>query len=175
MDNQSRPHRRVLERRGTSVRGKANLETARRSKALDIGDLAGHLGYGLKRAQLRVFEGFLHAVAPVRLTPAQFSVLMLLDSNAGRNQTEIAAALGILRPNFVPLLDDLESRGLCKRKRSADDRRSHVLTLTDKGRATLAEAKRLVAVNHEKRLAELLTNSEHAQLLRLLDRLAREL
>ena len=150
-------------------------EAASAPTGLDVGDLAGHLGYGLKRAQLRVFEGFMNAVAPLKLTPAQFSVLMLLDSNAGRNQTEVAAALGILRPNFVPLLDDLESRGLCRRKRSADDRRSHVLALTDKGRSTLSEAKGLVSINHEKRLSELLTHEERAQLLTLLDRLAREL
>jgi len=40
-------------------------------------------------------------VAPLQLTPAQFSVLLLLDKNPGRNQTEIANTLGILRPNFV--------------------------------------------------------------------------
>lgn len=173
MDHQLQP-RKNSGRRGTA-RFKADLTQNDPPNGLDLGDLAGHLGYGLKRAQLRVFEGFMESVAPLKLTPAQFSVLMLLDSNVGRNQTEIAAALGILRPNFVPLLDGLESRGLCKRKRSTDDRRSHVLVLTDKGRTTLAEAKQLVAIKHEKRLAELLTNAERTQLLTLLDRLAREL
>ena len=72
----------------------------------------------LKRAQLKVFEDFLRCVAPLQLTPAQFSVLLLLDKNPGRNQTEIANTLGILRPNFVAMLDDLESRDLCARMRS---------------------------------------------------------
>ena len=75
----------------------------------------------------RIFEDFLRCVAPLQLTPAQFSVLLLLDKNPGRNQTEIANTLGILRPNFVAMLDGLESRDLCARMRSANDRRSHIL------------------------------------------------
>ena len=120
--------------------------------ALQLGELSELLGYSLKRAQLKVFEDFLHCVAPLQLTPAQFSVLLLLDKNPGRNQTEIASTLGILRPNFVAMLDGLESRELCARMRSTNDRRSHILVLTDKGRAVLARAKKLVAAKHEARL-----------------------
>src|SRR5437763_6026907 len=133
---------------------KEPADAATESAALQLGELSEHLGYALKRAQLRIFEDFLRCVAPLQLTPAQFSVLLLLDNNPGRNQTEIANTLGILRPNFVAMLDALESRGLCLRARSASDRRSHVLTLTDKGRATLARAKQLVATKHEARLIE---------------------
>ena len=124
--------------------------------ALQLGELSELLGYSLKRAQLKVFEDFLRCVAPLQLTPAQFSVLLLLDRNPGRNQTEIANTLGILRPNFVAMLDGLESRDLCARMRSTNDRRSHILVLTDKGRAVLARAKKLVATKHEARLNELL-------------------
>ncbi len=124
--------------------------------ALQLGELSELLGYALKRAQLKVFEDFLRCVAPLQLTPAQFSVLLLLDKNPGRNQTEIATTLGILRPNFVAMLDGLESRDLCARIRSTNDRRSHILVLTDKGRAVLARAKKLVASKHEARLNELL-------------------
>src|SRR6266550_1859742 len=63
--------------------------------ALQLGELSELLGYSLKRAQLKVFEDFLRCVAPLQLTPAQFSVLLLLDRNPGRNQTEIANTLGI--------------------------------------------------------------------------------
>src|SRR5258708_31723845 len=83
----------------------APAETA----ALQMGELSELLGYSLKRAQLKIFEDFLRCVAPLQLTPAQFSVLLLLDRNPGRNQTEIANTLGILRPNFVALVDRLAS------------------------------------------------------------------
>jgi DNA-binding MarR family transcriptional regulator len=142
--------------------------------ALQMGELAELLGYSLKRAQLKVFEDFLRCVAPLQLTPAQFSVLLLLDRNPGRNQTEIANTLGILRPNFVAMLDSLESRDLCARMRSTNDRRSHILILTDKGRAVLARAKKLVAAKHEARLNELLGSANRLALLEMLATIARE-
>jgi len=141
---------------------------------LQLGELADLLGYSLKRAQLKVFEDFLRCVAPLQLTPAQFSVLLLLDRNPGRNQTEIANTLGILRPNFVSMLDALESRGLCTRMRSTNDRRSHILVLTDKGKAVLARAKKLVASKHEARLNELLGPANRIALLEMLSKIAVE-
>ena len=145
------------------------------STALDLGELSELLGYSLKRAQLRIFDDFLRCVAPVKLTPAQFSVLLLLERNPGRNQTEIANTLGILRPNFVAMLDALESRGLCTRERSPNDRRSHVLMLTDKGRTTLAKARKLVSDKHEARLIAVLGPHEHRALLEMVAKLAQEL
>jgi DNA-binding MarR family transcriptional regulator len=153
---------------------KALIEGASEGAALEMGELSELLGYSLKRAQLRIFEDFLRCVAPLRLTPAQFSVLLLLEKNPGRNQTEIANTLGILRPNFVAMLDGLESRDLCTRARSTNDRRSHVLLLTDKGRAVLARAKRLVASKHEARLSALLGPANRAALLSMLAKIARE-
>ena len=144
------------------------------STALQLGELSDLLGYSIKRAQLKIFEDFLRCVAPLQLTPAQFSVLLLLEKNPGRNQTEIANTLGILRPNFVAMLDGLESRDLCTRVRSTNDRRSHILMLTDKGRSVLTRAKKLVAAKHEARLIELLGPANRAALLSMLATIARE-
>jgi DNA-binding MarR family transcriptional regulator len=154
--------------------GKEIAEGAPENTGLQLGELADLLGYSLKRAQLKVFEDFLRCVAPLQLTPAQFSVLLLLDRNPGRNQTEIANTLGILRPNFVSMLDALESRGLCTRMRSTNDRRSHILVLTDKGKAVLARAKKLVATKHEARLNELLGPANRVALLEMLSKIAAE-
>jgi DNA-binding MarR family transcriptional regulator len=149
-------------------------EAPAESTALQLGELSDLLGYSLKRAQLKVFEDFLRCVAPLQLTPAQFSVMLLLEKNPGRNQTEIANTLGILRPNFVAMLDGLESRDLCARIRSTNDRRSHILVLTEKGRAVLARAKKLVAAKHEARLNELLGPANRAALLTMLAKIATE-
>ncbi|HET7124727.1 MAG TPA: MarR family transcriptional regulator [Bradyrhizobium sp.] len=153
---------------------KEPADAATEATALQLGELSEHLGYALKRAQLKIFEDFLRCVAPLQLTPAQFSVLLLLDKNPGRNQTEIANTLGILRPNFVAMLDGLESRDLCARIRSTNDRRSHILALTDKGRTVLARARKLVAAKHEARLNELLGPANRAALLAMLTTIAKE-
>ena len=157
----------------TKVR-KETPEAAGEQDALQLGELSDLLGYVLKRAQLKVFEDFLRCVGSLQLTPAQFSVLILLEKNPGRNQTEIANTLGILRPNFVAMLDGLESRDLCTRMRSTNDRRSHILGLTDKGRAVLQRAKKLVASKHEARLNELLGPTNRAALLSMLSKISRE-
>jgi DNA-binding MarR family transcriptional regulator len=154
--------------------GASRKEVEAGGDALQLGELSELLGYTLKRAQLKIFEDFLHCVAPLQLTPAQFSVLLLLDRNPGRNQTEIANTLGILRPNFVAMLDGLESRDLCTRVRSANDRRSHILALTDKGKAVLARAKKLVASKHEARLNQLLGPANRAALLAMLTKITQE-
>src|ERR1700686_2794828 len=150
-------------------------EGSTESTALELGELSELLGYSLKRAQLKVFEDFLCCFAPLERPPAPVSVMLLLDKNPGRNQTEIANTLGILRPNFVAMLDGLENRDLCARIRSTTDRRSHILVLTDKGRAVLARAKKLVAAKHEARLNKLLGPANRAALLAMLATIAREL
>jgi DNA-binding MarR family transcriptional regulator len=167
----------TVSRAATGEAAKVRKETsegAGEPAALQLGELSELLGYVLKRAQLKVFEDFLRCVESLQLTPAQFSVLILLEKNPGRNQTEIANTLGILRPNFVSMLDGLESRDLCTRMRSTNDRRSHILVLTDKGRAVLARAKKLVASRHEARLNELLGPANRAALLGMLSKIARE-
>lgn len=144
------------------------------AEALELGELSEQLGYVLKRAQLKVFENFLRCMDSLQLTPAQFSVLLLVEQNPGRNQTEIASTLGILRPNFVAMLDNLENRDLCARIRSTHDRRSHILVLTEKGKAVLARARKLVATKHESRLNDLLGAANREALLGMLSKIANE-
>ena len=47
---------------------------------------------------------------------------------------ELAAALGIDRPNATVLVDDLESRGLVRRRPHPSDRRAKVVEATRKGK-----------------------------------------
>ena len=161
------------ERPGDAAKGRKDAAEVQ-PEALQLGELSEQLGYVLKRAQLKVFENFLRCMVSLQLTPAQFSVLLLVEKNPGRNQTEIASTLGILRPNFVALLDNLESRDLCARIRSTNDRRSHILVLTDKGKAVLARAKKLVATKHEARLNDLLGQANREALLKMLSKIANE-
>ena len=53
--------------------------------------------------------------AELDLRPAQYSVLVLLGHTPGLKQSDVAAALGIQRANFVVLFDGLERRGLARR------------------------------------------------------------
>ena len=53
---------------------------------------------------------------------------------------ELAAALGIDRPNATVLVDDLESLGLVRRRPHPTDRRAKVVEATRKGKALARQA-----------------------------------
>jgi DNA-binding MarR family transcriptional regulator len=137
---------------------------------VDLGPLPGLVGYALRRAQLVVFQDFHHHVADADIRPVQFSVLVVLRHNPGLRATQVAAALGIKRTNFVPLLDGLEARGLAERRRVKGDRRASALFLTEQGAETLGRLERRVAA-HEAKFAARLGPNGPTQLLSLLQRL----
>jgi DNA-binding MarR family transcriptional regulator len=123
--------------------------------AVDLGPLPGYIGYALRRAQLATFQDFIRALAEVDIRPAQFSVLILLEVNPGLRPSQVSAALGIQRTNFVALSAELARRGLTRRGPAADDRRAHALYLTERGTALVQRMKALQQV-HEQRVAGLI-------------------
>jgi DNA-binding MarR family transcriptional regulator len=141
------------------------------SEPLDLSALNSIVGYPLRRAQLAVFDDFNRRFAALQLSPAQYSTLVAIGANAGRNQSEIAGALGILRPNFVAMMDELERRGLAERLRSVADRRSHALALTPAGQALVVRARRVQA-EQEKEIERLVGREGREALVAMLWRLA---
>jgi len=139
---------------------------------LDLSSLTGITGYPLRRAQLAVFDDFNRRFASLDLSPAQYSALVAIGDNPGRKQSEIAGALGIQRPNFVAMMDELERRGLAERLRSDADRRSHALVLTQRGNELVARA-RLAQSQQEEAIARLLGPQGRETLVALLRRLAK--
>jgi DNA-binding MarR family transcriptional regulator len=136
-------------------------------KPLDLGVLDGHLGYFLRRAQVAVFQDFIRTLADIDIRPAQYSVLIVIGTNTGLSQADVAQTLGIERARLVRLLDRLERRGLTRRLSSRIDRRSHVLKLTPAGQRALKRAKALAAV-HETRLLERLGPAHHKMMIEAL-------
>ena len=131
----------------------------------------GLIGYRLRRAQLSVFQRFLTVFDSLGLRPAEYLVLVLVDENPGRKQSEIAAALGIKRANFVALAQALEARGLLERLSIETDRRANALHLTASGRVFLAKARRLHDQLENDFVERLGGDSGREQLLTLLERL----
>jgi DNA-binding MarR family transcriptional regulator len=138
---------------------------------VDLGPLTGLIGYMLRRAQIAVFQDIFRTFAQVGIRPAQFSVLTVIAHNPGRTQSQVSAALGIKRTNFVALLDSLERRGLAVRKPAPTDRRSHALHLTEAGKATMRRLNQLVDKLEGRMIAQIGKDGRVA-LLALLHRLA---
>jgi DNA-binding MarR family transcriptional regulator len=135
--------------------------------AIVLDGLDGHLGYFVRRLQIWIFQDFIRTLAGIDISPAQFSVLIVIAANQGLSQIEISAALGIERARLVRLLHRLEARGLIRRLPSSADARRHALQLTPPGRTLLARAKTLAA-RHEKRLSKKLGTERHQVLLQAL-------
>lgn len=120
---------------------------------IDLGVLNQHLGYFVRRVQVWVFQDFIRRLSPIDISPAQFSVLVVIGANSGLSQAELAATLGIERARLVRMLHRLEKRNLTQRLPSAGDGRRHALRLTREGQKILAQAKALAA-QHEAALKE---------------------
>lgn len=140
------------------------------ARPVRFGPLTDYIGYWLRRAQVWAMAGFLEAMKELDLRPTQFSVLILINENPGIRQTEVCAALGLQKANFVPLLNELERRGLAVRKVGAPDRRSSALYLTSPGEALLQRANQLHA-QWEGQIAARLGTRGQEQLRELLQKL----
>ena len=139
---------------------------------VSLGLLADAVGYRLRRAQLAVFDDFARRFVALDLTPAQFSTLLAIRENPGRRQSDIAAALGVQRPNFVALMDGFERRGLATRVRSGEDRRANALELTQAG-ADLLDRAIAAQAGQEAAIREAIGETEWRKLIEILERLAR--
>lgn len=138
---------------------------------IDLGPLPELIGYVLRRAQLVVFQDFFQSFAPFDIRPAQFSVLTIIERNPGLTQSQVAAALGIKRTNFVGMLDELEKRGLAERRAGARDKRSYALYLTAEGTALMRKLKPVLKA-HESRMVGLVGEEGRDRLVELLHEIA---
>lgn len=136
---------------------------------MSYGVLPELIGYNMRRAQVAIFLDFARSLDGLDVTPGQFGVLTIIESNSGLNQSELGEAMGVDRSTVVAVIDRLEGRKLVARHPAPNDRRSYALELTDEGRALLERVRPLVAA-HEERLAAGLSETERGTLIALLRR-----
>jgi DNA-binding MarR family transcriptional regulator len=135
--------------------------------AIDLAGLDQLVGYVVRRAQVWIFQDVRRTLKDLDVTPAQFSVMKIVAANPGLAQARVAEVLFIERARLVQMLDRLEARGLIGRARSARDRRSHALHLTEAGTRLLAHLEQLLQV-HERNVVDRLGPKGKSELLRLL-------
>jgi DNA-binding MarR family transcriptional regulator len=159
------PAKRGLRRGGAAVALRKTPQLRRASRpVIDLGVLDERLGYFVRRMQVWVFQDLIRRLAPIDISPAQFSVLVVISANPGLSQMELATRLGIERARLVRLLHRLERRALTQRLPSSADGRRHALRLTRDGQKLLARAKTL-AEQHEAALKQKLGPERHRLLL----------
>jgi DNA-binding MarR family transcriptional regulator len=135
-----------------------------RAEKLSLGQLNHHLGYFLRRLQIWVFQDFIETLRPMKVRPAQYSVLLIVAANPGRSQSAVGQMLGIERARLTRMLHELERRRWVTRRTNGSDARSHSLYLTPEGEKALTAIKSL-AERHERQLIHLLGAKRYKQLV----------
>jgi DNA-binding MarR family transcriptional regulator len=126
--------------------------------------LLKRLGFAAKERSLKAYE-------PTGLHPYHYAILLVLSERSLETQGAIADALGYDRGQLVGLLDELEEQELVERRRDANDRRRHLVSLTPEGKRTLRQLRALSRQTEDEFLGPL-SDEERATLHALLLRLA---
>jgi DNA-binding MarR family transcriptional regulator len=137
-----------------------------RAGPTSLGGLEQMVGYAVRRAQMWMIHDFRRALKDLDMTPAQFSVLRVID-DPGVSQARVAEALAIERARLVQMIDRLETTGRVQRERSLTDRRSHALYLTAAGADLIARAQGAFEA-HERNVTDRLGAKNKDDLMRIL-------
>ena len=129
------------------------------------------IGLVLSRAARVVSRAFDEALADAGGSLPMWLVVLNLNSGRAANQRELAASVGVSEATLTHHLNAMEKSGLLTRRRDPENRRIHLVELTDAGEATFVRL-RNAAVAFDRRLRRGLAAEELATLKGLLDRLA---
>ncbi len=105
--------------------------------------------------------------------------LLLADNEALLNlsaegsllrMSEIARRLILSRGGTTKVIDRLEEMGLVERRPDPEDRRATIVAITDAGRQSMAEARKVIDSILEEMWAEHITDEEAELLVEIMDR-----
>jgi DNA-binding MarR family transcriptional regulator len=153
-----------------SAAGQRRPRPAPAVEEVDASYLEGLIGYNARRAALAVIEVFMQRMAVFDLRVVDFSVLSLITHNPGITSRQLCTALGVLPPNLVGMINNLEGRELIQRLPHPRDGRAMGLHLTAVGKKLMRDAER-TAADLEAQSASRLSATEVKTLIRLLKKI----
>lgn len=112
----------------------------------------------------QLFElNFVEKLTPYDINAKQYGVLIKIDEKPNSSQKEIAEELRIDRTTMVSFIDHLEGLKYLTRTKNPQDRRSHLLMITEKGRKVLESCRDLLEQSEREIISPL--NSQEVHLL----------
>jgi MarR family transcriptional regulator for hemolysin len=129
------------------------------------------IGLQLTRVAKTVSRAFDDALAAAGGSVPVWLVLLSIKTQNAANQRELAAAVGIQEATLTHHLNAMAAQGLLTRERDPANRRVHQVRLTEAGESAFLRL-RDAAVGFDERLRAGLSETDTADLDRLLDRLA---
>ena len=89
------------------------------------------------------------------LTMWGYAVLDALSDQPVRTQAVLAQSIGADKTRIIGVLDELQQQALIERRPDAADRRAHLISITDSGRAKHAAAQAEIQSHEDQLLARL--------------------
>ncbi len=123
--------------------------------------------YACARETIKLYKPFLDKLD---LTYTQYIVMMVLWERRSVSVKEMGEALYLDSGTLTPLLKKMEAKGLLTRRRSTEDERSLIVSLTEQGLALRDQA---IEVPYEMMKCVKLDRGEAFELYRLLYKLLR--
>ena len=124
--------------------------------------------YACARETIKLYTPYLDQLD---LTYTQYIAMLVLWEKRSVTVKEMGEALYLDSGTLTPLLKKMEAKGLLTRRRSAEDERSLIVTLTEAG---LALRERAVEVPSQMARCVNLEPEERQELCRLLNKLLKE-
>ena len=124
--------------------------------------------YACAREMIKLYKPFLDELD---LTYTQYIAMMVLWERHSVSVKEMGEALYLDSGTLTPLLKKMEAKGLLTRRRSLEDERSLIVTLTERGQALRGRA---LAVPGQMLSCVNLSPEERQELYRLLYKLLKQ-
>ena len=128
----------------------------------------------LKRAAQFANLIYMNEVGKSGLTHRQYTVLLAVENNDGKSQTDLVKMTGIDRSTLADLVARLLAQGYLQRKRTKDDGRTNAIRITAVGKKMLKMAQP-GADEVDKHLLSLIPASERKSFVECLAVLAAEM
>jgi DNA-binding MarR family transcriptional regulator len=106
----------------------------------DVKQLTRSPSHLLKRAAQYASHIYMGEVGKSGLTHRQFTVLLAVDNNDGKSQTDLVKITGIDRSTLADLVARLLAQGYLQRRRTKDDGRTNAIRITAVGKKMLKTA-----------------------------------
>ncbi len=138
--------------------------------------LDNQICFRLYTAARLITQAYTPMLSELGITYPQYLVLMVLWERDTQPVNDIARRLMLETNTVTPLLQRMEKQGLVNRRKGKEDKRQHIVTLTEEGKGLEEKAFALIPVGMGKRLATCpLKVEDYAVLAQQLDMLTEHL
>ncbi|NQX57958.1 MarR family winged helix-turn-helix transcriptional regulator [Paenibacillus qinlingensis] len=134
---------------------------------MEINNLTGFL---VHRTDLKMTNFFTKRLKQYEVTPEQWGIILVLDTERATSQKELAEAIDRDQTTVVRMIYSLEKKAIVRRIQNDSDKRSHNLFLSDKGMSLKTKLLPIVTEAHD-HITQYLSSDEIEHLHELLSKL----